>query len=414
MVDSTSQPGDSDQTDVTMQSFAYAAQDAHGRVVRGTIEAVTPSVARQELERVGFQVVEFDAQPKAPRGKSLRGDDFVAFNQQLAQMTKAGLPIERGLRLIARDMRQGGLSETVDAIADELEKGVPLADAFDKHRGQFPSMYGSLIEAGVKSGNLPGMLLSLGRHLDMVSRLRGALWRAASYPCLLLVALAAVIVFLGLFVLPGFVTIFEEFDTELPSLTLFIIDAGAWMPWAALGVIAFILALPLVAGFLRSTGKDQSFVDRFLIPIPLIGPVLYHNRCARWCDALQIAVTAGLDLPKAINLAGEAVGSPDLQRDGRLLIDWLEQGQNLRAFAPPRAIPATVIAAIELTASHRDLPHALATITNMYEEQADIRISAVQLLATPVLLITMSTLVGFVVAALFLPLAKLIQSVSGG
>ena len=102
--------------------------------------------------------------------RALGGDDFVAFNQQLAQLAKAGLPLERGLRLIAADLGRGRLARAITEVADELERGTPLAEAFDRHRGRFPSLYGRLVDAGVRSGNLSEVLLNLGRHLDMGQR----------------------------------------------------------------------------------------------------------------------------------------------------------------------------------------------------------------------------------------------------
>lgn len=411
MVENLADPSKSGSTETEKMSFAYVAQTTDGRVMRGSIDAASLDVAKQELERLGLSVVEFEPAEKATKTKSFRGDDFILFNQQLAQLTAAGLPVERGLRLIARDMGNGRLAATVEQIAQELDRGTPLEDAFDRHRGKFPSMYGALMEAGVRSGNLPGMLLNLGRHLEMIQRLRAALWRAMSYPLLLLLSTAGLIVFLSYFVLPGFFTIFEDFDVELPGITVFLTDTADWMPAIAIGVGVLALSVPIIAGILRATGKDQAFIDAFLVPLPLIGRVLQHNRAARWCDALQMAISAGLDLPKAITLAGDAVGSPQLQRDGKQLVEWIEQGRPLGEFNPPKSIPATVIAAIDLSTSHRDLPHALVTIAKMYEEQAEFRVSSVQLFTAPFLLIGMSVIMGFVITALFMPLVKLIQSV---
>ena len=97
-----------------------------------------------------------------------------------------------GLRLIAADLRGGGgaLSRTVEQVAAELERGTPLPEAFEKYKGQFPSLYGRLVGAGVRAGNLPGVLFNLGRHLELVQRLREALWRSLAYPLAILVGLA--------------------------------------------------------------------------------------------------------------------------------------------------------------------------------------------------------------------------------
>ena len=125
----------------------------------------------------------------APGGAALRGIDFITFNQQLAHLTSAGMPIERGLRLIAQDMRRGRVSSTIRQIADELDRGVPLAMAFQNHASRFPPAYGRLLEAGIRTNNLSAMLLNLGRHMETVARLRAAMWRAISYPLMVFIAL---------------------------------------------------------------------------------------------------------------------------------------------------------------------------------------------------------------------------------
>src|SRR5205085_10508559 len=111
---------------------------------------------------------------------------------QLAQLAKAGLPIERGLRLMAQDLKRGRLAQAVRAVADELEKGVPLEDAIAKYHDKFPPLYARLIAAGAKTGDLAAILFSTGQHVEMVHRLRRSVWRASAYPLMIAVALGIV------------------------------------------------------------------------------------------------------------------------------------------------------------------------------------------------------------------------------
>jgi len=160
-------------------TFAYRAQSIDGQPLTGTIDAASPDHARQQLESLRLRVLELaPAQAAAPATRPLRGEDFLTFNQQLAHLTSAGMPLEQGLRLIAQDMNRGAVANTIRQIADELEKGVPLGQAFEKHAAQFPPAYGHLIDAGVKTSNLSGMLLNLSEHLRTLANLRAALWRA--------------------------------------------------------------------------------------------------------------------------------------------------------------------------------------------------------------------------------------------
>jgi type IV pilus assembly protein PilC len=148
-----------------------------------------------------------------------------------------------------------------------------------------------------------------------------------------------------------------------------------------------------------------------LIPLPLIGSVLWRNMVARWCDAVRLGVQAGLDLPRAINLAGEAVASPTLKADGRELAAALESGQPIdRAANGMMLLPATVPAVIALASQTNDLSTTLATLSDMYQQQAETRLTAIPGLLTPVLVILVGLVIGTVIIGLFLPFVTLISA----
>jgi type IV pilus assembly protein PilC len=408
-------------------SFAYQAQSDEGRRVTGTIDASDAGTAILRLQALRLRVVQIEpirATPGAPpagkaeagaRGRALHGDDFAAFNQQLAHLTAAGLPVETGLRLIAQDMRSGRLAATVRLVADELERGTPLGEAFDKHRAKFPSLYGRLLEAGVRSGDLSGVLLNLGRHMEMVQRLRSLLWRTVSYPLTVLTALSVVMLFLGLYVLPQFKELYGGFGIKLPAVTELLLDVSVAIPYAAGALLLLVIVVPLAWGVLRLRGRDVHVRDSLGLRLPLVGRALQLNLIARWCDALRIGVAAGLDLPAAIALAGDAVRSPRLRADGQALTARLEAGKPLTDAAGELSLlPATVPATIELAAGHHDLPSTLRTLSEMYERQAELRTSAIPAILTPILVIGVAVSVGFVILALLMPVLSLIEGISGG
>jgi type IV pilus assembly protein PilC len=400
-------------------SFAYHAQTPEGQTLTGTIDANDVEQASKMLLALRLRVVQIEpvVTAAAVKPKPLRGDDFFAFNQQLTHLTRAGLPIERGLKLIAQDMRSGRLSETVRQIADEMEKGTPLDQAFEKHSRQFPPLYSKLVAAGVATGNLPGMLLNLGRHMEMVYRLRAMLWRAFAYPLSVLAALIAVMVFLGIFVIPKFEQLFKDFGTNLPPITRFLLLAPLWMPYFAGLMILLFIGIPFLWQILRLTGGDRAATDRLLLPLPLVGSILRRNMIARWCDAVRLGIGAGLDLPRSIELAGEAIGSPTLRRDGQELIKSLESGQSLDSRTGSTILlPPTVPAAMAFASSSpgHELAATLGTLSEMYQQQAEVRLGMIPALLTPVMIILVACVIGFVIVGLFYPLILMIRHLSGG
>jgi len=394
-------------------TFAYQAQTVEGQPLSGTIDAASADEAVLQLEAMHLRVIELVPAGEAAKPKALRGDDFIAFNQQLGYLTAAGLPIEQGLRLIAQDMRSGRLSTTVRQIADELDKGVALGAALERHQGQFPSMYGRLIEAGVRANNLPGMLFSLSRHLELVRRMRAMLWRSSAYPLMVMVGVAMIVAFLGWYVLPIFREIFVSFKVQMPVVTEIVMALGKWLPGVAVAFLAIVLAAPLIGLMLRARGLDRKLADVLVLPLPLIGPVLKRSLLVGWCNGLRLGVEAGLDLPTAIKLAGDVCGSPALRDDGLSLIAVLEAGKPFSAAGRGRVLPPVVIAAIGLGIENRSLAQTLQSLTQMYQEQAEMRLGLLPGILLPLLLLLTAVMVGVVIAALVMPLVMLIGAVSG-
>src|SRR5688572_17181769 len=396
----------------TTDSFAYEAQTADGEPITGTIDAPDVEHATRQLHALRLRVVRIEP-VRRPRSAPLRGEDFLAFNQQLSQLTSAGLPVEQGLRLIAQDMRSGRLAATIEQVAAELERGTPLGEAFDKHRTKFPPLYSRLIEAGVRAHNLPGVLLNLGRHLELVTRLRATLWRSTVYPATVLIGLALVLLFLSTSLIPQFREIFEDFGVRLPVITQVLLSSAYWLPPLLVALIAVIVVPFVLWPLLRAVGWSQPVTEHVLLHLPLVGTVLRRNLVARWCDALRIGVSAGVDLPGAIRLAGDAVGSSKLRDDGEKLIGALEAGVPLERGRPTTLLPATVVASLELAQSHHDLPTTLATLAQMYQQQAETRLNMIPSILTPLLLILTALAIGFVVLGLFAPFLSLLQSITG-
>jgi type II secretory pathway component PulF len=397
---------------VAASIFSYEAQTDEGERLAGTLEASTQQSAIDRLGTMGLRAIQVQVVRAVVAGRALTGNDFAIFNQQLAQLTGAGLPVETGLRLLATDLRRGRLLRTIQQLAAELEKGTPLDRAIEQFAGQFPPLYGRLVKAGIGSGNLSAVLLNLGRHLELVRRLRAVLWRSVSYPAVVLLAVGLLLVFLGMVVLPQLEAVCADFHMELPAVTQALFAAGRVAPYLLVLILMLSIGLPLLSIVLRTLGMGQSFVERVKLSMPLTGPVLRANLLARWCDAARIGVEAGLDLPGSIALAGDAMRSPALLADGDLLTQTLAHGKPLTA-ARTRCIPATLTAAVELAAGHNDPATTLRSLSDLYERQAELRMNAIPTILTPLLLLLISAIIGFVILGLIMPLLQIINLFSG-
>ncbi|MEM1445520.1 MAG: type II secretion system F family protein [Planctomycetota bacterium] len=414
VVSETSTPG-------PPQPFAYRVRVPDGADgglhLDGRLHAPDAEQARETLTSAGLVVlslepVAMDTAAASDTGRRLGPLEFASFNRQFAQLTSAGMPVASGLRLIAADIRRGRLSRSIEAVAGELEQGAGLGEAFDRHRGAFPPLYAQLIEVGVQTGRLPGVLLNLGEHLARVNRLRIALWRAVAYPMTVLAMLLLVILGWAVWIAPHFDEIYQDFGTELPALTRWAIDAAGWVVPVVCVVVVALVGVPLVWWLADRLRLGVSLRERWLRALPLLGPTLSRGTVARWCGLMRMGIDAGVDLPTAMRLAGRASASPALLADSEALAARIERGDALDELSTGRLhiLPEAVPASLGLAAAQADLSGVFENLEALYGQQAEMRLGSLQAVLAPMLLMVLAGLIGVMVLAMFLPLVKLMSS----
>ena len=253
------------------------------------------------------------------------------------------------------------------------------------------------------------MLLNLGRHLQLQQQLGAAVWRAAVYPLAVLSCLLGVLIFIWSVLIPN-LNVKAEVDF------LRIGDPRAWIvpaaQWTSYGLMVFIAAI-LVTAFTLIVFRRRATAEAVSLPVPLIGPVLRWSLLARWCDALQLAVTAGLDLPAAIALSADVVRSPRLSADSKKLIETLNAGHPLDTTEAGRLMPPLVPTALQLGIEQNDLPTTCQMLARTYHQQAEVRVAALPHLLSPLLLLLMALCVGLAAVAALLPLVLIINALAG-
>jgi type II secretory pathway component PulF len=315
---------------------------------------------------------------------------------------------------MASEMRKPQ-ARAVEQIAAELEKGTPIGEAFASHKNMFPPLYGMLLDAGVRTNNLPGMLLNIGRHVETIQRLRAALWRAASYPLMVLIALALLLSFFWFYLMPEFVTL-----TTMPPDWNLGPQPNAWvavavndLSGAMLVLVWIVLILVLGTMLVSRSAWGRRTLQPLVNSVPLIGPILRWNLLARWCDALYLGIEAGLDLPAALVLAGGSIDSRSLNEASRRMSEAVSAGRDMDGETLPRLMLPLIPAALQLAARQNDLPAAAANLAAMYRDQAEVRLSVLPQILSPILLMFIAVGVGLAIASMLLPLVMWLRFLNG-
>lgn len=398
-----------------MATFEYNALTSAGRLMKGTIEAGTNQEADELLKQMQLVVNSVEkARLKKPK-TAIGRNEFVLFNQQLASITKAGIPLERGLRELAGDISSRSMRRLVDAIADELEAGVSIEKAFEKRQKHFPPLYGRILKAGVETGRLSEMLTSLNRHLEMANQTRRIIFEAMTYPVVILVLAAIILTGVFIFIIPQFGSVIEEMTDggELPAITrLFFNMSQNVVPfWAAVGLV--IAAIVALFAMLSASAAGRRFKESLLLRIPVIGRVYHSSMLSRMAEGMAIMVAAGSDMPVSLRLSSGAAGSEKLILESEALAAQIEQGANiLEAGQLCRMIPRLFLYSIQLGTQRNELQDNLYSLGQMYAEQARCGQARLQAVLLPVMLIGVGCFLAITILAIFLPMIGIITNLS--
>jgi type II secretory pathway component PulF len=398
-----------------MAIFKYNALTSAGRLMKGTIEAGSREEAGELLQQMELAVNSIEkARPKKPR-TAIGRNEFMLFNQQLASITKAGIPLERGLRELAGDISSKSMRKLIDAIAGELEAGVSIEEAFEKRQKRFPPLYGRILKAGVETGRLSEMLTSLNRHLELANQTRRIIFEAVSYPAVILALAAVILTAVFLIIIPQFGLILTDMTESamLPKLTrLFLSMAENVVPfWISVGLLA--VAILFIIRILSSFPAGRRFKESLFLRAFVIGRVYHSSVLSRMAESMAMMVAAGSDMPACLRLGSGSTGSEKLVLESEMLASQIEQGANiLGAGQFCKMIPRLFLYSIQLGTQRNELQDNLYSLGQMYSEQARYGQARLQAILLPVMLIVVGGILAIAVLSMFLPMITIITVLS--
>jgi len=399
-----------------MGTFRYEALTSSGRLMKGAIEAGSRDEASELLERMELKVNSVEKSKPEKLKTAIGRNEFMLFNQQLASITKAGIPLERGLRELADDVSSRSMRKLIKGIADELEAGVSIEDAFEKRQKQFPPLYGRILKAGVETGRLSEMLTSLNRHLDMSNHTRRIIFEAISYPLVVLAIAAMIITFVFLFLIPPFGPVLTEMTggSHLPALTrMFLAMAENVIPfWIGVGIV--IAAIIGIISIISRSPAGRRFRESVMFKIPVMGMLYRSSILSKMSEAMAILVSSGADMATCLRLSSTAAGSDSLVLESEVLAGQVEQGNNiLEAGQFCKQIPKLFLYSIQLGTQRNELGDNLYSLAQMYAEQARCGQARLQSVLLPVMLIFVGGFIFLTILSIFLPMIQIVTTLSG-
>lgn len=397
-----------------MATFEYQALTSGGRLMTGTLEAANPQQAGELLTDMKLTVNQLERKAPQRPFSTIGRNEFILFNQQLASITKAGIPLEKGLRELVSEVRSAKMRRLIEGLAEELESGHTIEQAIASRGGELPTLYRYILHAGVQSGRLSEMLTSLNRHLEMNSQTRRIIFEATCYPAVVFLLAAAIVTGVILLVIPTFTTIFVDFDVELPAITEALMSSPQYVKWFWPGLGVIVAGWWLLFRVLKMSPRGRWFAESVHLGIPILGRLYKVSILGRFADAMAVLIGAGMDLPGALRLAAAAVGSEKLINDAGLIANQIEQGAGLaEAGQTCSFLPPFFLYSAQLGIQRQELQDNLYGLSDMYTQQTQSGQSRLQAVMLPFMLVVVGGLIGFIVLGLFMPLVSLVSNMSG-
>jgi len=418
-----------------MPTFAYEAMNAAGQEVKAEIDAGTADEAISKIRSQGYFPTKVrekaskkqKAAAAAPAGTKkgamnisiggVSNKAVTTLTRQLSTLQDAGLPILRSLKILQQQQKAGLLKSILEGVANDVEGGATLSEAMSRHPKAFDRLYVNMVQAGETGGVLDVILQRLAEFMEKAQRLKRRVIGAMIYPSVVIIFSVLIVTGIMIFVVPKFREIFKDFRTSLPTLTEWLLATSDWIAmqygWAV------ILGSPFVIFFgIKIIGKTKGgrkAIDIVKIKLPIIGQIISKTAIARFTRTLGTLLSAGVPILDAINITKETVGNTVFEEALQKVHDAIREGESFAApLRAAKVCDSIVTNMIDVGEETGDLDKMLMKIADNYDEEVDVLIGSLVSLLEPVMVVALGGIVGTIVVALFLPLVKLIQSVSGG
>ena len=328
---------------------------------------------------------------------------------QTADLARAGLPLDGGLRALADELPRGRLSRTLRNLAGRLAAGSTLDAAIAAQGSRLPAHVRELLLGAVRCGHVPEVLQELAELQRGKVELRRRVWLSLAYPTVLVVMMCAVFLFMQGFVAPQFKALFKGFGADLPVLTKAFLWLTGPRAWAAVGVVL----LPALFIALACAAPRVAWMQRVLYAVPLLGRLLRWSRLARFARLMAVLLDQRLPLTDALRLTAAGLENADLVAACRRAAADVDGGMPLsESLSRGGQFPASLIPLIEWGQRTNLLPEAFHSATEMFAARTRNQGELLETVLLPIAFLAVAGFVGFFVLALFLPMVSLIQCLS--
>ncbi|HQZ39508.1 MAG TPA: type II secretion system F family protein [Vicinamibacterales bacterium] len=391
-----------------------------GEIIEGVYVAQSEVALRRELEDKGLHVLALRARGSlggvsfGRRRHRIARHEFLVFNQELATLLKAGMPLVQSLDILRVRLSNPVFKSVLDDVYEKVRAGTALSDAFTSHGDLFPSVYTASLMAGERSGNLDAVLRRYVSYSKVIDTVRSKTISALIYPVILILLALVLVGIIVIKVVPTFSDFYGSFGAQLPLSTRIIVAVSDFVRSQVLLIgLGLGGAALFFYSWIRQPGQKARF-DRFVLRIPGIGTSMHKFATSQLARTLATLLGGGIPLVNALDIASRSTGNRYLGQELEVVAQRVREGQGFAStLLERRTVPDVAIKMIEVGESTGALQEMLNSLADFFDEEIETEVGRFVTLIEPALLVVMGVVIAGIVLALYMPLFQL-TSVLGG
>lgn len=401
-----------------MPLFDYNGRADNGQKVSGQLEAgsrdlvagqllgrgVTPISIEPHLTQQSFEQI---WQQWRCNGR-IEAIELVMFSRQMYTITKAGIPLIKGIRGLAASLQNLLFKNILNEVADYLQTGMELSTAMRHFPDIFGNLYISLIHVGENSGRLDEVFMQLAEYLERDLETKKSILSALRYPSFVMLALTAAMVVVNIFVIPVFAEMFKKFGADLPVVTKILIGTSNFFVnyWYYL-LIFTVAAVYFIRRYIQSDEGSRVW-GRYKMRVPLVGDLIERASMARYTRSLGLMLKSGLPLPQSLQLCSKVIDNPFLADKIIAIREGVERGESLyRTHENSHMLTPLVMQMISVGEESGQVDTLLAEVAEFYEREVDYDLKSLSAKIEPIMIVIMAIFVGILAMGIFLPMWNL-------
>ena len=395
--------------------FRCRLASPNGEIVEGVYIADNEARLRHELEEKGLYVLSLH--PKGavaglslhlPQRHKVNTREFLVFNQELATLLKAGMPLVQSLDLLKRRVESPVFRAVLDDVHEKVRSGTALSDAFAAQGDLFPRVYTASLLAGERSGNLDAVLRRYVEYTKIIATVKRKTISALVYPAILVTLALGIVGIIVLFAVPAFTDFYAGFGAQLPVITRVIIRISELVrsQW----ILMLVVLAAGVFGFLtwvRQPGQKARF-HHLVLTLPMLGSIASKFSTSQMSRTLATLLGGGLPLVNALDIAAKSVGNQYMAAQLEIVSTRVREGESFATALEARGVfPEVAVKMAEVGESTGALQDMLNTVADFYDEEISTNMERFMAVIEPLLLVIMGIVIAGLLLALYMPLFQL-------